>query len=162
MLVVTNKWNLFAPGLLLLSVWLTVRPQREKIFFALLGVVLIAVTDIGSTRLKGLVERPRPCMEVTGTLLGCTDSPSFPSNHAANFFALATFVAAVVPATRWAGFAFATLVAYSRVHVGVHYPLDVLAGAVFGTVIGLIASRVALSLTRVGTAPAANNSTASG
>lgn len=146
MLFVTNKWNLVAPGLLVLGGWVVRGRRREKLWFTLLGIVLIATTDIGATALKKVFERPRPCMDVAGTLLGCTDSPSFPSNHAANFFAFATYLAVIAPPTRWLWLPFAALVAFSRVHVGVHYPLDVVAGALFGAALGFLAGRVAIGI----------------
>jgi undecaprenyl-diphosphatase len=143
MVLITNKWNLVLPGVLVLGVWLARGRWREKLWLTLIGVALIALTDIGATAIKKMVERPRPCMEVAGTLLGCTDSPSFPSNHAANFFAFATYLAFVAPGARWVWFPFAVMVAYSRVHVGVHYPLDVLAGSLFGAAMGTIGAGLA-------------------
>jgi membrane-associated phospholipid phosphatase len=62
-------------------------------------------------------------------------STSFPSGHAASAFAFATGVATVIPAAGVPLSALATLVAYSRVHTGVHYPSDVIAGSLIGTVL---------------------------
>jgi undecaprenyl-diphosphatase len=59
-------------------------------------------------------------------------STSFPSGHAASGFAFATGVAAATPEAGIPLFAAAALVAYSRVHTGVHYPVDVIAGSVAG------------------------------
>ena len=60
-------------------------------------------------------------------------SRSFPSGHSATAFAFATGLGHVSPAAAVPLHALAALVAYSRVHTGVHYPADVLAGAVMGT-----------------------------
>jgi undecaprenyl-diphosphatase len=59
-------------------------------------------------------------------------STSFPSGHAASAFAFASGVAHELPAAGVPLQAGAALVAYSRVHTGVHYPIDVIAGAVVG------------------------------
>ncbi|MDK2975668.1 MAG: hypothetical protein PWP06_143 [Candidatus Marinimicrobia bacterium] len=61
---------------------------------------------------------------------------TFPSNHAANFFTLAAVLTFFYRKRRWIPWLIAVLVAYSRVYVGLHYPLDVLAGAILGFVIG--------------------------
>jgi undecaprenyl-diphosphatase len=62
-------------------------------------------------------------------------SRSFPSGHSAGAFAFATGVAHVMPRTGVALRALAALVAYSRVHTGVHYPIDAMAGALLGTAV---------------------------
>jgi membrane-associated phospholipid phosphatase len=62
-------------------------------------------------------------------------SSSFPSGHSAAAFAFATGVASVLPVAGLPLRGLAALVAYSRVHTGVHYPGDVVAGALLGTVL---------------------------
>ena len=82
-----------------------------------------------------MVGRERPCvaLEDVRLVMGMKSSLSFPSAHAANIFGAAT--ALTMFYRRWAGafFAVAVCVGYSRVYVGVHYPSDVLGGAVLGT-----------------------------
>ena len=63
-------------------------------------------------------------------------SSSFPSGHTASAFAFAAAVSADRPDLAFPLYALATAVGYSRVHVGVHYPGDVMAGAVLGLSIG--------------------------
>ena len=71
------------------------------------------------------------------------DSSSFPSGHSASAFAFATGAARVLPGSAGAPLrALATLVSYSRVHVGVHYPVDVLAGAFIGVSAAEVAARL--------------------
>ena len=66
---------------------------------------------------------------------------SFVSNHAANHFGIATFffLTAKPLLKRWAysGFAWAGLIAYAQVYVGIHYPLDVIGGALLGLLFGM-------------------------
>lgn len=65
--------------------------------------------------------------------------PSFPSGHAAGSFALATMTALFWPRRRWLPFLGASLVAFSRVYLGLHYPTDVLAGAALGMAVAAMA-----------------------
>lgn len=121
---------------------------RLGILFAILAVVV--ADQIASSGIKPMVERARPfeVIENTRKLIGAHNF-SFPSSHAAN-----TFAAGVFLALRFARFRFLLIiplvVAYSRVYVGVHYPLDVAAGALLGAVIGAgfaaleVASRIRL------------------
>jgi membrane-associated phospholipid phosphatase len=67
-------------------------------------------------------------------------STSFPSGHSASAFAFATGVGHVLPRQAAPLHALAALVAYSRVHTGVHYPADAIAGAVVGTALAQLAA----------------------
>jgi len=106
---------------------------KSKSFY--IGASLLTVTLL-STVLKYTINRPRPFVTYPEIekLVGA-GSPSFPSGHTSDAFALATSVSisypkwyVIVPFYTWAG-----AVGYSRMHLGVHYPSDVLAGAVLGT-----------------------------
>lgn len=87
--------------------------------------------------IKHAVHRPRPCITLPDAIprLGCTTSGSMPSAHSANWFAATMIVfifygrkrSVIVPVTLMA-----SAVAFSRVYNGVHYPSDVLAGAILG------------------------------
>ena len=135
--------------LLLVSVLFSTVGGRKGRLALLLAVITVAVTDPYVCRvLKPLIGRVRPCHVVEGArvLVGCTDSPSFPSAHAANAFGVA-FVFAWF--SRRSGVLYlmtAAVVAYSRVYVGVHYPLDVLAGAMVGIACGSLVVGVAASI----------------
>jgi membrane-associated phospholipid phosphatase len=86
--------------------------------------------------LKYSVNKDRPFVRYTDiTKKSAAGSPSFPSGHTSSSFALATSLSlnypewyVIVPAYAWAG-----TVAYSRMDLGVHYPSDVLAGAIIGS-----------------------------
>ena len=69
-------------------------------------------------------------------------SPSFPSGHAASAFAFASTMGEEVPVTWVPLHVAATLVAYARVHTGVHYPSDVMAGALVGSLCGWTVRRL--------------------
>ena len=85
-------------------------------------------------------------------------STSFPSGHSASGFAFAQAVAATRPELGLPLRGLAAVVAYSRVHTGVHYPGDVLAGSLVGMAIGEGTARAARSLLRRRAAWAARHS----
>ncbi|MGA9116545.1 MAG: phosphatase PAP2 family protein [Bacteroidota bacterium] len=122
-------------------IWLLVRAGVKGRTAALLLVPLLAAGDqLSSSVLKEAVGRARPCHEVNGVphveevrlLVGCGSGKSFPSSHAVNNFAAAALFAYYYRRWRWWFFGWAFLVAASRVAVGVHYPSDVLGGALIG------------------------------
>jgi membrane-associated phospholipid phosphatase len=101
------------------------------------GLASVAVTaTVVNAVIKPLVWRRRP--ERTGSLVpvarqvAMPRSRSFPSGHTAAAFAYATGAGRVLSWTRPPLFALAALVGYSRIHTGVHYPVDVLAGSLCG------------------------------
>lgn len=91
---------------------------------------------------KELVDRARPALAdpAINPLVATPDNPSFPSGHAATAFAAAAVVVSFHPRLRWPVYGLAALVALSRIYLGVHYGLDVLAGAALGLAIGLSAA----------------------
>jgi membrane-associated phospholipid phosphatase len=104
----------------------------------LCAVTMLVVSLVGNALvvnvIKHAVARPRPCIALPDAIarLGCTTSGSMPSAHAANWFA-ATMVAFLFYRKSWRFMLpMALAVAFSRVYNGVHYPSDVLAGAVLG------------------------------
>ena len=84
---------------------------------------------------------PEPLLEAPSTF-------SFPSGHATVAFACATVLALAVPRLRWWLYALAALIAFSRVYVGVHYPGDVLVGALLGVAIARALLMLAAALRR--------------
>ena len=103
----------------------------------LLAVVAIELADIATVGLKRVVDRPRPFLRYPEppTLVPRPHDDSFPSGHAATSFAAATMLAFAFPAVAPFLLVLAAAVAFSRVYVGVHYPLDVIGGAALGAAI---------------------------
>jgi undecaprenyl-diphosphatase len=138
--IITNVNNWFIAYVILLFISFFKGGLKGKI--AVLGVILLIIfTDQFSYKiLKEIFQRPRPCIALTNiiTPLGCNGTWSFPSNHAVNNFAAATFYFLLFPKLKWALFIPAALVAISRVYLGLHYPSDILGGAIIGILIGYL------------------------
>lgn len=96
---------------------------------------------VGEEGLKLLFHRARPFETIQGVnlLVAPPQTYSFPSSHSANAFAAALVLARKIPALSLPAGAFAILMAFSRVYVGVHYPLDILAGSVLGVLCAVLA-----------------------
>jgi undecaprenyl-diphosphatase len=100
---------------------------------ALLAPIAIALNYL----VKLVVRRPRPVLEGLPPLGGAPSSLSFPSAHATSSFAVATAMTRVEPLGALA-FVLAFALALGRPYLGMHYPSDVLAGALLGVALGLI------------------------
>jgi undecaprenyl-diphosphatase len=92
---------------------------------------------------KELVARDRPCHVLSGLreIANCSNSFAFPSNHAINSFTAATLIGLSYKRTAYALYTLAILIGYSRVYLGVHYPSDVLSGALCGILIGFLGNK---------------------
>jgi len=102
-------------------------------------LVADAVADLLSRLGKLLVHRHRPFVHQLGP---ATTTHSFPSGHTATSFACAAVLASLAPRLRVPCFVLAVLIAFSRLYNGDHFPLDVLAGAVLGLLVGAVVLRV--------------------
>jgi len=110
--------------------------------WVLLAVVAAGLSaDLLSLALRQLIGRDRPFLvdPEPRPLVHPPTSGSFPSGHASAAFACATVIAWASPRLAVPVYVLAALVASSRVYVGVHYPLDVLGGALLGTLVGMVA-----------------------
>jgi undecaprenyl-diphosphatase len=116
-----------------------VRARRQLPVASLIAAVSVGIGSLVVALLKETVDRPRPAHADPGidTVVGTPGSPSFPSGHTATAFAAAAVVGAFYPRLRWPLYALAALVGMSRIYLGVHFALDVVAGAILGLSIGL-------------------------
>jgi len=118
--------------------WITaliamVFPNKRAAAWRMLLVVLLT-WGIADVTLKPLFDRDRP-FQVDGGITvidGKPQSRSFPSGHTALAVAGAIAGAQLIPGSAWVWWPFGLLVAVSRVYIGVHWPSDILAGALVG------------------------------
>jgi undecaprenyl-diphosphatase len=116
----------------------------------IIGIALSAgVADYTSAHYyKRLINRPRPCQDVSSQSVDlrvdCGTGKSFPSTHATDHFAMAFFMIFLFfRRWRWIllwGVLWAGSISFAQVYVGVHYPLDVFCGALYGILVGWLLS----------------------
>ncbi len=160
---INGKWNngffdfllpwlrepyLWAPLYLFLAIFVTYNFAWRGFFWMVFFIVTFAITDQSSMFFKDAVARLRPCRDpliapyVRVLVNYCPQIGSFTSSHAANHFGLAMFsfitLRPRIGKWAWLFFLWAAVICYSQVYVGVHYPLDVVGGALLGMLAGLL------------------------
>ncbi|MEE8578301.1 MAG: phosphatase PAP2 family protein [candidate division Zixibacteria bacterium] len=129
-------------AVMLLILWKGDRSMRWLVLFSLVTIALCDQTS--SNLLKHMIERVRPCkaLENVNLLVGCGSGFSMPSSHATNAFGQALLFAIFYRRVRCVLLITASLIAISRVFVGVHYPSDVIVGAALGSLLALIVAAI--------------------
>jgi undecaprenyl-diphosphatase len=116
--------------------------RRPAIFmYVLLGSLL---ADLLSLVIRYAIGRDRPPIDYPDPvpLVRLPDTPAFPSGHAATSFAAAALLSWLTPLPKVPLFVLAGLIAFSRVYVGVHYPLDAIGGALLGLAVATALRRL--------------------
>ena len=140
--------NLWMPLYLFLFVFVAINFKRNWLWWIIFFVCTVALTDMTGTQVfKHVFKRLRPCNDpafasyVRLLLKDCAGGYSFVSNHAANHFGMATFFYFTLrhglPKWSWIAWAWAFAISYAQIYVGIHYPLDVVCGALIGVLFGL-------------------------
>lgn len=114
--------------------------RRTVTMLLAIGIVILIADQVSASIIKPLVERARPShnpsLDPTIHIVnGYRGGPfGFVSSHAANCFGIALFLAFVIKyrAFTWTMVAWASLMCYSRIYLGVHYPGDIFCGAILG------------------------------
>lgn len=127
-------------GLVWIAVAVAVAAARRLPSALMLVTAGVLSADMLALGLKLLGGRDRPFIAdpEQDPLVGTSLDLSFPSGHAATSFAGATLLAWYAPRLTVPLYALAALVAWSRVYVGVHYPLDIVGGAILGAAVAII------------------------
>lgn len=142
---------LWIPLYLFLLTFILMNYTNKAVFILLFAGITIFASDFTSSKLvKPQIERLRPCnnpviKKSVKLLVHCGQGYSFTSSHATNHFALAVFLMLILKLKwSWILLFWAGIISFSQVYVGVHYPFDILGGAVLGSIIGYILGKICL------------------
>ena len=141
--------SVWIPLYLFLVVFALLNFRSRGAWWILFFVATVALTDMtGNYVFKHNFQRIRPCGDpdfythVRLLVDHCSTGYSFVSNHAANHFGLAVFflitTRSFLKKWAWIALVWAALISYSQIYVGIHYPLDILGGALLGLIFGVL------------------------
>ena len=139
--IITNQNFLVFSGLILIGYLAYYGEKRGRITIVVLLIAASFSDAICFQVIKPWVGRIRPSHEFydyINLLVSKGGKYSFPSNHAANSFVFATVLSYFYEKNKTFLYILASAIAFSRVYVGVHYPLDIVSGAIVGYIISWI------------------------
>ncbi len=150
MMIYTSNKYVWIPFYLLLIIYIIYRYKRQSIPMLLMAIVAIGLADfVASGIFKPAFERLRPChdpelSEMINIVQGCGGKFGFLSSHASTSFALAVFFNLIL-SDRYFIFkivlvTWAVVVSYSRIYLGVHFPGDIIGGALVGAFTAYLSS----------------------
>jgi len=125
---------------------------KNGVMWVAFFIIAVSLCDQAGGFIKHWIERPRPCNDpfmsqyIKLRLAYCSPSFSFTSNHAANHFGVAIFIHQTLKhlkafKTSWL-FIWAAIVCYAQMYVGIHYPTDIIGGAILGLTLGNFTAKV--------------------
>ncbi len=131
---ITEKYHWFPVWGIIVILLLWKGGKQGRIMVLLIIPVIFLSDQLAASVFKPYFQRPRPCVALPDVhiLVNRKISPSMPSAHAANFFAVAAFFGYFFRKYSWIFFIIALLVGVSRISIGVHYPFDIIAGGLLG------------------------------
>lgn len=141
-----NKYTWIPLYLFFIGYILFKRKSIHPISIVFLVLTVTIADQLSSSVLKKMMERPRPChveaqLKDNLTKVRCGKGYSWPSSHATNHFAIAIFLVLLFGATAWyikfLLILWASMISFAQVYVGVHFPIDVISGALIGTLLGI-------------------------
>lgn len=171
MIFISGKFTWIPFYLILL--YLVIRKYKWQSLWAILVIVMLVICSdqLSAHVFKPLFRRLRPCHNESIRDLvylptgHCGGKYGFISSHACNVFALAVFLTRIMKRKYkrvsrivfiLVMFFWATIVAYSRIYLGVHYPGDILCGALVGALIGFLAGKLFFLLNKTATGKASS------
>ncbi|MEK7166238.1 MAG: phosphatase PAP2 family protein [Patescibacteria group bacterium] len=134
------------------AIFLFIREEkRDHLFFLPVFISGFSSWAVSEYLIKFIISRPRPSIGMGAIIVGGgAYGYSFPSTHTTIAFALAYVLSSVEPRLRGWFYLLAIFIGFSRIYLGVHYPLDVLTGALVGWAIGVLSLRLnSFLLTRI-------------